>query len=181
MRSSGAPRDDGTRDSRTQKGAFISVTGSRSRGVVDALRRLQSKQWREWESVEFHWLEHDLVFSDEIGRPVEPDGFVKRAFHPILEAAELPKIRVHDLRHSVATVLPNDPTMHPALVSALLGHAQISTTMNVYSHLMTGLSDRAVESLSRQLNGGSEKDMSSVTSSNDRSADEPVSGNDSVK
>lgn len=149
-------------------------------GVVEALRRRQAEQGREREAAESHWLEHDLVFSDEIGWPVEPTGFVKRAFHPILEAAKLPKVRFHDLRHSVATVLLNDPTVHPASVSALLGHAQISTTMNVYSHVMMGLSDRAVESLNRQLNGGSEKDMSSVKSSNDRPADEPVSGNDSV-
>ena len=61
-----------------------------------------------------------------------------------------------------------------------VGRASVSTTLDVYSHVMTSLSDRAVESLNRQLNGGSEKDMSSVKSSNGRHADEPVSGNDSV-
>jgi hypothetical protein len=40
-------------------------------GVVEALRRRRTEQGREREAAESHWLEHDLVFSNEIGRPVE--------------------------------------------------------------------------------------------------------------
>ena len=149
-------------------------------GVVEALRRRQVEQGRERQAAAECWLEHELVFTDEIGRPVEPTGFLKRTFHPLLKAASLPKIRFHDLRHSVATVLLSDPKVHPASVAALLGHAQISTTLDVYSHVMTGLADRAVESLDRQLNGGLEKVMSSVKSSNSDTSKESTSGSDSV-
>jgi integrase len=149
-------------------------------GVVEALRRRQVEQGRERQSAAECWLEHDLLFTDEIGRSVEPTGFLKRTFHPLLKAAGLPKIRFHDLRHSVATVLLSDPTVHPASVSALLGHAQISTTLDVYSHVMTGLADRAVESLDRQINMGSEKVMSSVKSSKQSMRKDRNSGNNSV-
>ena len=149
-------------------------------GVVEALRRRRAEQGREREAAADCWLEHDLVFTDEIGRSVEPTGFLKRCFHPLLKAAGLPKIRFHDLRHSVATVPLSDPTVHPASVSALLGHAQISTTLDVYSHVMTGLADRAVESLDRQLSGGLEKVMSSVKSSNQETPKETDPGSDSV-
>ena len=61
-----------------------------------------------------------------------------------------------------------------------VGRASVSTTLDVYSHVMTSLSDRAVESLNRQLKTSAENDMSPERSSSDRETNELDSGNDSV-
>jgi integrase len=58
-----------------------------------------------------------------------------RDFRRILAKTGLPRIRFHDLRHSVASLLLADGA-HPRAVMELLGHSSISMTMNTYSHVM---------------------------------------------
>jgi integrase len=72
-----------------------------------------------------------------------------RSFKPILERAELPNIRLHDLRHTCATLLLSKG-VHPKLVQELLGHVTISITLDTYSHVLPGMGDQtatAMESL----------------------------------
>jgi integrase len=79
------------------------------------------------------WQENDLVFCDAIGRPLAPWVVTKR-YKALLKAADLPALRLYDMRHSCATLLleSGEPT---ASVSGLLGHARQSTTLDFYSHL----------------------------------------------
>ena len=64
-----------------------------------------------------------------------------RSFKPILKSAGLPNIRLHDLRHTCATLLlPRG--VHPNLVQELLGHATISITLDTYSHVLPGIGDQ---------------------------------------
>ena len=53
-------------------------------------------------------------------------------------------IRFHDLRHNYATLLLKDG-IHPKIVSERLGHANISITLDTYSHVLPGLQERAAE------------------------------------
>jgi integrase len=60
----------------------------------------------------------------------------------LLKVAELPNIRFHDLRHTAATLmlLNGIPVI---VVSKRIGHAKVSTTLDIYGHYMPGMQDRA--------------------------------------
>jgi integrase len=71
-------------------------------------------------------------------------------FKRILRKANLPDIRFHDLRHSAASLLLALNT-HPRVVMELLGHSQISLTMNTYSHVVPDLLRETVGKLGAAL------------------------------
>jgi integrase len=56
----------------------------------------------------------------------------------LLKRAELPAIRLHDLRHTCATILLM-AGKHPKYVQELLGHASINITLDTYSHVIEGM------------------------------------------
>ena len=60
-------------------------------------------------------------------------NMLNRSFAVILEMAGIPRIRFHDLRHTAATLLLGKG-IHPKVVSEMLGHANTSMTLDVYSH-----------------------------------------------
>jgi len=62
----------------------------------------------------------------------------------------LPDIRFHDLRHSAATLLLS-MGIHPKVVQVLLGHSQISMTMDIYSHVLPTILKDAMEQLNKNL------------------------------
>lgn len=68
------------------------------------------------------------------GGPLDPDN-VDRVFTRHLALAELPAVRVHDLRHTHASLLVA-AGVHPKAIQARMGHASITTTLNTYGHLM---------------------------------------------
>jgi integrase len=68
----------------------------------------------------------------------------------LLKKAELPDIRFHDLRHSVATLLLS-AGVHPKVVQEILGHSQISMTMDVYSHVLPSMQQDAINRLNSAI------------------------------
>lgn len=81
------------------------------------------------------WQGHQLVFPSSIGTPMSPRNLV-RHFKILLRKAEVAEtIRFHDLRHSYATLLIAQG-VHPRVVMEILGHSQISVTMNTYAHAL---------------------------------------------
>ena len=76
------------------------------------------------------WQESDLVFTDPIGRPFHPNTFTKLFTKYVIDAA-LPRIRLHDLRHTHAT-LALKSGQHAKVVSERLGHAAVAFTLDVY-------------------------------------------------
>ena len=60
----------------------------------------------------------------------------------MLERAELPRMRLHDLRHTCATLLIAQG-VHPRIVMETLGHSQISITMDLYSHVTSTMQAEA--------------------------------------
>jgi integrase len=82
------------------------------------------------------------VFCNHHGRPLRRSHFHAYEFKPLLESANLPKIRFHDLRHTSATILLS-AGVHPKVVQERLGHAQISVTLDIYSHVLPGMQREA--------------------------------------
>ena len=68
-----------------------------------------------------------------------------RSFKPLLEKTGLPhSVRFHDLRHTCATLLLSKG-VHPKLVQELLGHSNVSITLDTYSHVLPGMSNHATD------------------------------------
>jgi integrase len=88
------------------------------------------------------WQDLGLVFPNTLGEYADYTNLMPRHFKPLLSRAELPDIRFHDLRHTCATLLFTRG-VHPKIVSEMLGHSSVSITLDVYSHVISGLGDAA--------------------------------------
>jgi integrase len=102
--------------------------------VSTALRDHRRRQAQERLAAGEAWQDSGLVFATADGKPL--DGMnLTHHFQRLPRRAGLPKRRFHDLRHSCATVLLGQHV--PArVVMEILGHSQISVTMNTYSHVL---------------------------------------------
>lgn len=94
-----------------------------------------------------------LVFPNAVGRPIGAQNLTRRSFSPLLTRAGLPRIRFHDLRHSTASLLLALGT-HPKIVQELLGHSQISLTLDTYSHALPAMSRESLDKLNELLARG---------------------------
>ena len=120
--------------------------------TLDALRAHRKAQREQRMAAADVWLnEGDLVFTDELGAPIHPNSF-SQAFDRIVRAAELQRIRLHDLRHSYAT-LALKAGVHPKIVSERLGHSTIAITLDLYSHVAQGLDADAAELIAHRIYG----------------------------
>jgi integrase len=101
--------------------------------VINALfgHRVKQEAWRIKFSA--RWEDNDLVFANRYGRYLQP-GHTSRQFRTLLEQAGLPEMRIHDLRHSTASLLILVLKVPPKLVQELLGHSTMDMTMNIYTH-----------------------------------------------
>jgi integrase len=103
--------------------------------LVAVLHAHRERQAEERAVLGADWHEHDLVFPSNVGTPLEPRN-LSRHFKLVLKKAGLPETtRFHDLRHSCATLLIAQG-VHPRIVMEILGHSQISLTMNTYGHVL---------------------------------------------
>ena len=102
--------------------------------LVGSLQKHQERQERERDAAARRWHDTDLVFARPDGYPLS-GSVVTHRFQERLDAAGLPKRRFHDLRHSCATLLLAQG-ISPRVVMDVLGHSQISLTMNTYAHVL---------------------------------------------
>jgi integrase len=101
--------------------------------TVTAFRAHRIRQLEERLACAERWTESGLVFTSSIGTPMEPANATHR-FRSIVRSAGLPETRFHDLRHCCASLLAAQGV--PArTVMEVLGHSQLSTTMDLYTHL----------------------------------------------
>jgi integrase len=82
--------------------------------------------------------------------PLNRHNLSQRSFKPLLQRAELPQMRFHDLRHTCATILLSRG-QHPKLVQELLGHATIAITLDTYSHVLPGMGDGLADAMGEAL------------------------------
>ena len=83
----------------------------------------------------------DLVFCHHDGSPIDPSS-VTHSFKRIVRKLGLVGVRLHDLRHTHASLMLKQG-IHPKIVSERLGHSNIGITLDTYSHVMPGLQEAA--------------------------------------
>jgi integrase len=112
--------------------------------TVGALRSHRQRQDAEKVTIGAGYRDADFVFARPDGAPTHPDYF-SQAFDRIVTRLGLPKIRLHDLRHSHAT-LGLAAGVPPKVMSDRLGHSTVSFTQDVYMHAIPSLEvDAAVK------------------------------------
>lgn len=116
--------------------------------AVVALRKHRARQNAERLALGQAWDDHDLVFTNGIGRPVEARNLIRTSYAPLLKKAGVPVVKFHALRHSAATLLLSQG-IHPRIVADLLGHSTTSLTMDVYSHVSLDMLASAAETMDR--------------------------------
>lgn len=89
----------------------------------------------------------DLVICTQSGKPMIPRNF-RKEFYNLTEKIDLPKIRFHDLRHTHATMLIQQ-NVNVKLISERLGHAEIGTTLNTYSHVLPNMQKTVSDELDK--------------------------------
>lgn len=94
----------------------------------------------------------EIVFQSITGGPLISDNLSQRHFKPLLKNAGLPKIRLYDLRHTMATLLLLAGE-NPKIVSERLGHASVVLTLDTYSHILPGMQEGATKKLQEMLFG----------------------------
>jgi integrase len=106
------------------KGRSVKLT----QDAVEALRGHLKRQLEEIEAARDCYQDHGLVFASQKGTTMSASNLTARSFKPILKRVGLSDIRLHDLRHTCATLLLTRG-VHPKFVQELLGHATISITL----------------------------------------------------
>ena len=120
------------------------------RVALEAQRKLLAQEraaaGRRWQGAGHYpaWWE-TLVFRSPVGRPLYARD-VTRRFQRLLAESGLPRRRFHDLRHTCATFLLMRG-VELRVIQELLGHSSITTTGNIYAHVLPSLQRSAVESI----------------------------------
>lgn len=107
--------------------------------VLGLLREHRAHQMERYQELQDKglgsiWEDHDLVFPSATGGPIHPDN-LDRDFNRLIKQAGVKRIRIHDLRHSYATlaIALGNPLK---VVSESMGHADVSTTLRTYAHVV---------------------------------------------
>ena len=116
--------------------------------TIEALKQHHLRQEEMKRLVGDMWEEHDYVFCTPLGKHLNPGHAVLVQLKILLEKAGLPEIRFHDLRHSAATLLLS-MGVHPKVVQEILGHSEISMTMDTYSHVLPTMQKDAMVKLNQ--------------------------------
>jgi integrase len=117
--------------------------------IVESLRQHKSRQLEERRHAGLAWHDTDLVFARRNGYPLS-SSVVTHHFQDLLKHMGLANRRFHDLRHSCATLLLAQG-VSPRVVMDVLGHSQISLTMNTYAHVLPELRREAADRMNELL------------------------------
>jgi len=112
-------------------------------GTVEALRRQSAQQLEDAKEWGAAWQASGHVFTREDGAAWHPDR-IRVLFRQALAGVKVPRIRMHDLRHTWAT-LALRAGVHPKVVQERLGHANIRITLDTYSHVLPDMQESAAE------------------------------------
>ena len=119
--------------------------------LVTLLRRHKTLQGREKWAAGDAYQDGGYLLADELGAPVHPDT-LSGWLDDEIAAAGLRRIRLHDLRHTAASLmLANGEQVK--VVSEMLGHSSVTITLDIYAHVMPGMAKKAGEALSASLLG----------------------------
>ena len=114
--------------------------------MLEVLRRHRTAQDEARLAAEGRWQDHDLIFPNGIGKPMERQNPVRRSFNGCLAQAGLPLMPFHTLRHSAATLLIA-LQVHMKIVQQQREPSAIATTMNIYGHVTEGMQREVADKL----------------------------------
>lgn len=124
-------------------------TISLSDGTINILKQHKVKQNEEKLKLGKYYKDNNLVFATPDGSLINPSTFSKK-FGNIIKGSNLPHIRLHDLRHTNATLMLKSKI--PAKVaSERLGHSNTATTLDIYSHVLKSMQEEAADKLDKML------------------------------
>lgn len=118
-------------------------------GLVSALRTHRARQAAERLAAGGAWTDTGHLFVDELGELPRPSRISDR-FKSLSRAAGVPSIRLHDARHSAATLMLANGTA-VKVASEMLGHADPALTMRTYQHVLPSMAQEAGTALSAML------------------------------
>ncbi len=134
---------------KTRAGRRVLAPGA---GSIDALRQHRTRQLEERMALGLGRPgPDDLVFANADGTAIGPGLFSDR-FDRLVKASGLPRIRVHDLRHTAAT-LGLSAGIQPKVMSERLGHSNIAMTLDLYSHVLPAQQVEAADRIDAQVFG----------------------------
>lgn len=119
--------------------------------TVALLAAHRRKQITERMALDGTFEENDLVVAWEDGRPVNPEILTKN-FRRISSQLDLPRIRLHDLRHTWATLALTEG-IAMRVVSERLGHASFKITADTYTHVVEDVDRDAAARVARAIRG----------------------------
>jgi integrase len=122
---------------------------SLSPSTAQLLHEYKENQEEQRASLGIPLDDDDPVFSDLEGKPFLPDT-VSHAWVKLVKRIGLEGIRLHDARHTHASLMLKQG-VHPKVVQERLGHATISTTLDLYSHVAPGLQQAAAEGFDKMV------------------------------
>jgi integrase len=137
-----------TGEPKTKAGSRVVALDTETVAVLSAWRRRQAEERLAAGAAR---QDHGLVFVDALGVPPHPET-VTRWWREAVERSGLPPIRLHDARHTAATLMLR-AGVNVKVVSQRLGHADIAVTMRVYQHVTAQDDQIAADALGVALGG----------------------------
>ena len=120
------------------------------RSALEALKSHCKRQLEERMRLAGVWKEHGLVFPSQVGTPLWARN-LNHSYKRLLRRGGLPTdFRFQDLRHTCATLLLRQG-VNPKFVQELLGHGDVSLTLNVYSHVLPSMGDQTATAMDKAL------------------------------
>ncbi len=101
--------------------------------------RLQAREWDD----------HDLIFCTSRGKPIHPRN-IGRTLDRLCQIADVPRLSVHQTRHTHTTLLFQDG-QNIKMISERLGHSSVGVTLEIYAHLAENAQDAAATAIDRLL------------------------------
>jgi integrase len=113
--------------------------------VVAELKAHRARQNQERLAAGAIWLDRGIVFCNEVGGYTYHSSVLRR-FRRILKSCGLPRIRLHDLRHTAATLMLASG-VNIKVVSEMLGHSSVATTLTIYAHVTEDMQEHAARAM----------------------------------
>jgi integrase len=117
--------------------------------LVEALRKLRIAQGQQRLALGTAYQDHGLVFPDDDGTPRSPNA-LSVAFRDLVARVAVPRVRLHDQRHTHASQLSKQG-VPVKVISERLGHASGGITLDLYSHVLPGMQEDAARRVDAAL------------------------------
>ncbi len=137
------PRFSDTKNASSQRTVRL------AKSAVEVLRAHQKRQ--EWAAriAKDNWHDDGFVFTTATGRPLGQSN-IRRQFVTLCKKAQVRQIRIHDMRHTAATLMIRSG-VNIKVVSEQLGHSSIRVSLDVYGHLLDVQKDELADAMERML------------------------------